>query len=95
MFIVSVWFYEIQILFQTGLTPDYFDFSAVPEEGTNGIDLRTEAFVSAGSGSRLLRVLRILSKEYLNPVNPIRHFFFIRPKCYCQFNSKQEARDLF
>jgi hypothetical protein len=45
------------------------------KKGTNYIVLRTEAFVSAGSGEKLLRVIRNLSKGHVNPVNPVRYFF--------------------
>jgi hypothetical protein len=62
---------------------------------TNGIDLRAGAFIFAGSGSRLLRVLRILSKEYLNPDNPMDIFSLYVQSVTVNLIRNQEAGDLF
>ena len=50
------------------------------KKGTNRIFLRTEALLSAGSGSKLLRVPRSPSKEHINPVNPVRQEKSSKPK---------------
>jgi hypothetical protein len=51
------------------------------KKGTNRIVLGKEAFVSAGSGSKLLRALQGLSK-YLEILLILSGIFFIRLKCY-------------
>jgi hypothetical protein len=52
------------------------DFCAFPEERHNSNHPSDRRLSSAGSGSRLLRIPRSLSKEHVNPVNPVRQYFF-------------------